>query len=112
MVRRTGMPLSSLASSQRYDERQEHDSTRSEELRHSQSLLNSAQAPGAGAPFEVELALILDGQPEVVLGLPPRRERAAERGRPAVEVACHGELLDSEQVVRHVVGCRVVEAPR
>src|SRR5256885_6372920 len=73
--------------------------------------LDAADAPGARAALDVELALVLDAEPEIVLGLPAGVERAREGCLPAVQVAGEHEALGPDLAQRHVVAGRVLEAP-
>src|SRR5438552_18763958 len=60
------------------------------------ALLNAAQTADARPALDVELLLVLDREPEVVLGLAADHEDAREARLPAVEIAHHPETLGQE----------------
>src|SRR5439155_589034 len=74
-------------------------------------LLDAADAAGASAALDEDLALLLDPEPEVVFGLAAGHERPGERRLPAVEVASDREPLGPDLAPGQVVGGRVLDAP-
>src|SRR5439155_10718987 len=73
---------------------------------------DAAVAADPRPALQVELLLVLDLEPEVVLGLGSRVEGAREAGEPAVEVAAQPEALCQHLLARRVEGRRVVDPPR
>src|SRR5438132_2946324 len=75
------------------------------------ALLNPSEASGARAALGVELALLLDPDSEVVLGLAADREDAREGRHPAVQVPRDAEALGEHLAVGEIDGRRIVEPP-